>query len=292
MKIGAIIINWNGLEDTLKCISTIRKHVKNNQIEFLIIDNNSHRDGETHGLKQIKKIRLIFNAENIGYTKAVNQGINYWLADTFNPESILLLNNDIVCSNDFIRPLVESIRENPQIGSISPKIYFANKTGTLWFNGGVIDLMAAQIMNAVEERGDSNSAADVDWISGCCNLITVSAIKSVGKFDEKMPMYVEDVDYSIRLKKSGFKTSVHRGSYIHHDVSSALGFNSLHKRHMIVMNTIYLARKHSDIFGTTFLTKYIINQIIFCINYRGLKFISALIYTFHAIVKGMIISKK
>src|SRR3972149_3945798 len=90
MQLSVVIVSYNTKELTLKCIDSVLANSSGLDIEIVVIDNNS-TDGSVQGLRKLRvdKIKTVENSENLGFAKAVNQGIKL-----SSGEHILLLNSD------------------------------------------------------------------------------------------------------------------------------------------------------------------------------------------------------
>src|SRR3989338_4489611 len=92
MKIAVVILNYNGLENTLECLESIKKCERlSHKIEIIVVDNAS-QDGSQEALSNLKDIYLVQNADNLGYSGGNNVGIKKALGR--NAQAILILNND------------------------------------------------------------------------------------------------------------------------------------------------------------------------------------------------------
>src|SRR3990167_562820 len=104
MKVAINILNYNGLENTLECIESIRRLKQENFIiNIMVIDNNSS-DDSVEVLSKIKGINLIRNNKNLGYSGGNNVGIKYALEK--GADLILLLNNDTIVDKSLIKKLI------------------------------------------------------------------------------------------------------------------------------------------------------------------------------------------
>src|SRR3989344_128453 len=147
MKLAIVILNFNGLDDTLTCLDSIRK-LKTDDIflETIVVDNFSS-DGSQEALPKIKDIVIVQNQDNLGYAGGNNVGIKYAL--NRGADAVLILNNDTIVDDKLIINFAVSLKWGDLI---SPKIYFAagyefhksrylqkNKGKVVWFAGGKID---------------------------------------------------------------------------------------------------------------------------------------------------------
>lgn len=181
-KIAVVILNWNGSEDTLECLESLRQIAYSNY-SIIIVDNASSDDS----LERIRKycrgeievkssffkysrrnkpvetieytkeesektelnfrdITLIKNDKNYGFAEGNNIGIRYGL-NNLNLDYILLLNNDTVVDHNFLGELIKISESNPHIGFVSPKTYyydFNNKQNVINFAGGSLNMFKGQ----------------------------------------------------------------------------------------------------------------------------------------------------
>jgi GT2 family glycosyltransferase len=210
-----VVLNWNSANDTIRCITNLKKITYSNY-ELLVIDNGSNDDSVTQIIEAFPEIQLKELPNNLGFTGGCNEGMSEGLRRGF--ESILLLNNDAITAPDFLEKLVHSLNKEQKIGAVQPKILRLSDSTKIWNVGGKLDFLGTS-----ESIRDEKLALKlvrnhkIDWLSGCCLLIKSEAIKSVGLFDDNFFAYHEDVDFSIRLRKKGFKLDINFDSIIYHD---------------------------------------------------------------------------
>ena len=115
-----ILLNWNSLEDTLRCIDSIFKSTYPH-FEIIVVDNGSDVNPEDTLDAAYPGVQVIRNSENRGFTGGNNQGIR--LALEKNADYIWLLNNDTTVSPDTLRELVRAAETFPEAGLLSPVVY-------------------------------------------------------------------------------------------------------------------------------------------------------------------------
>lgn len=122
-SVGIVLLNYNSFKDTIDLVSSLENQTIANQLQIIIVDNNSPNDSYTH-LKPLEKthphVKVIQTGENLGYAKGNNFGLNY-LDIHVNPDYVAILNNDIILPKNCFEKLIEKyeVLENPAI--ISPK---------------------------------------------------------------------------------------------------------------------------------------------------------------------------
>lgn len=136
-----------------------------------------------------RRLILISLKKNSGFTGGNNIGCTYALK-TFNPDYILLLNNDTVVEKRFLNELVEVSERSKDIGIVGPEIRFYDKPNEIQFG---------------ERYEKIKEPSIVGFVSGCAFLIKTDLIKTIGLFDPLFFTYWEEVDYIARSTKIGYK---------------------------------------------------------------------------------------
>lgn len=241
-KIAIITLNYNGKEDTLELLESLKKlTIDNGQLKIIVVDNAS-TDGSVSAIhKQFPQIDIIQAGANLGFSGGFNKGLEYgqiWGADYF-----LLMNNDTLIKDpDLITELVKVADANPKIGLVSPKIYFApgfefykdryspEELGkVIWYAGGKFDWdNIGSIHRGLDEvdKGKYEKVEESKIISGACFLIKKEVLEKQGQLDEKYFLYFEDSDFTKRVLDAGYKIFYTGRVAIYHKVSSSTGIGS------------------------------------------------------------------
>jgi len=220
MRCDIIIPIWNRKELTSRCIDSI---IKNTRFGYRIIavDNASDRPTQEYlfSLKDKPDLNflLIRNEENLGNTKAVNQGMKASDADF-----VCILDNDTVVAKGWLSEMAAIARLHDDIGIVSPS---SRKK----------KVPESSIPEYVTERGVEVAKNRGQWIEvgacvGFCTLVKHKVIDKIGVWDEDFsPGYFDDTEYSWRANKNGFKSVIARGAYVYHAEHSSFRSKNLEK---------------------------------------------------------------
>src|SRR3972149_1301973 len=119
--ISVIIVNWNVAESLKRCLNSVFA-TKYSSLEVIIVDNASS-DKSLKILKNYADLTTIKNSLNLGFPKAVNQGLKIATGDY-----ILLLNPDTQLPKDFFIKAIAFAKSHPDMGIMGPK--FTDPDGT------------------------------------------------------------------------------------------------------------------------------------------------------------------
>jgi GT2 family glycosyltransferase len=250
-KLAIIIINWNSLEltsDTLKAL----QHCSFRDFDVILVDNGS-TDGSRETLQQnFQKIIPLFSPENIGFTGGNNLGMHYALEKGY--PYIMLLNNDVDVTPDFLEPLIARMDADPQMGAIQPLIMFHHNRNLVWNAGGKY-MNWIGVSKTLTSLPETNALSQIDWITGCAFMIKAEVLKKVGLLEEKYFIYHEDVDLSLRIRKAGYSLYLEPHSVIYHIAGMSQktktkgkeGFVSPKVHYLNARNRIWTIRKYTKL---------------------------------------------
>lgn len=225
------ILNWNGAIDSVKAVESLWQQV-GVDYDLVVVDNNSDEPFVQEG------VEIIHNSENLGFSGGHN--ILLQKAIDENYKYILLMNNDAVLRKNTLKTLVETLDSNPKAAAVSPKI--VNQGGEVWFGGGVYSKATSKSRHLLTE--DYISTTKVDFVSGCCLMIRVEALKRIGLLDDTFFLYFEDTDWSVRARHAGYELLYEPSAVAVHNVSSSLGASSPTYMYYNLRNHLLMVRKH------------------------------------------------
>lgn len=257
----AIIVNWNGKEDTKICLASLRKiNTKNFDFHALVVDNGSTNDSVEVITKAFPEVTLLATGKNLGFTGGNNFGIGY--AMRHGADFVWLLNNDTFVDRNVLSVVKEFADES--VGICGSKIYFApgrefhhdrykeeERGKVFWYAGGLVDWanMYASHRGVDEiDHGQYDKKEETPFITGCSMMIRREVIDRVGLLDDKYYLYLEDLDYCLRTKRAGYRLMYVPTSVLWHvnAGSSARPGNPLHE-YYFTRNRLLLGGRYAPI---------------------------------------------
>jgi len=208
MKISISIVTYNSDRVIKDCLNSIFKHIENVQYEIIIVDNGSTDNTVKNIKSNFKNVRIIQN-NNIGFGAAHNKAIKLGRG-----EYHLVINPDIIFTENTIEKLIDFMEGNSDVGLISPKIVFPD--GTIQYlckrlpclfdlcvrrftSGFIQDLFKKRIDYFEMRETGYNKIMNVPYLSGSFMLFRRSILEKIGGFDENFFMYFEDADITHRI---------------------------------------------------------------------------------------------
>ncbi|MDT8717980.1 glycosyltransferase [Clostridium sp. 19966] len=216
MKTSIIILTYNQLAYTKKCLDSIKKYTQETTYEIIIVDNNS-TDGTVEWLKSQKDLITIFNDDNLGFPKGCNLGIENSTGD-----NILLLNNDVIVTPHWLENLLDALYSSDKIGAVGAVSNYCSYYQS-------IPVSYSNDAEMIEFAQKNNLTNKGIWderllLIGFCMLIKKEVVEKVGYLDELFtPGNFEDDDYSLRIRLAGYKLLLCRDVFIHHYGSASFG---------------------------------------------------------------------
>ena len=205
--VSIVIVSYNRMDKTLKCIKSIRRHTKI-PYKLIIIDNASEKSVKNALIKLKSKddsIILIFNDKNLGCGLGRQVGLNY--VDT---EFVAFLDNDMEVTENWLGILLSAIEIDSKIGGICASVFRNEK---LQLNGRKIVDSKLNMWSEVKGK------QECDIIPGGASIFRAEALRKI-EFDPVFTNNFDDLDICMQLKDLGYKLFNCPGVIIHHDPSS------------------------------------------------------------------------
>jgi GT2 family glycosyltransferase len=209
MKTSIIVLTYNKLEFTQQCIESVRTFTSPSSYELIVVDNASS-DGTIAWLRNQADIRLISNAENRGFPAGCNQGIA-----AAGGDNILLLNNDTVVTPNWLDNLVTCLYSSERVGAVGPVTNYASYYQAI--RVGYQTIAEMHSFAKAYNKSDPRRWEERIKLIGFCMLIRRSVIDEIGLLDEQFsPGHFEDDDYSLRIRRAGYRLFLCVDTFIHH----------------------------------------------------------------------------
>lgn len=242
-KITILVINHNSLKHLKKLLRSL-KFIQNYIDEVIIIDNCSN---EKINLNKFNKINLIKNKKNIGFAKAVNQGIKI-----AHNNIILLLNPDTYLENDSVINSIQLIISDKKIAALGGKIKNPNNTKYIRSANSKANFLTAIFEftnlkkifpnNIISKKfwikTNQKIPIEVESICGAYILLRRKINNKLNLFDENYFMYLEDIDFGNKINSLGYKVIYDPNSEITH-----IGGSSNNSKYKTVLKYWYKSRK-------------------------------------------------
>lgn len=247
-RVCIIVLNWNGLADTIECLDSLRQ-VTSPGYQVIVVDNGSAgNDADTLATRYGDYIHLIRNDRNCGFAEGNNIAIRYAL-QRWNPDYVLLLNNDTVVHPAFLDKLVEVAEGDHSIGIAGPKIYFHGRQSVFQSAGARTNLWTGRmklIGFGETDAGQYDRLADVDWVVGCGLLIRSKVIERIGLLYPGYFALYEETEWCLRCRKAGYRVVYVPGSVLWHKGEQATARVSGFRMYYTGRNSLLFMRRNAS----------------------------------------------
>jgi hypothetical protein len=256
-ELSVILVNFNDKAHLGDCLSSLEKGISGLAAEVILVDNNS-QDGSLELVRtSFPRVRLIQNAENIGYAKANNIGIKASRGDF-----ILFLNTDTVVPPEALPSLLTLMRGKPELGAIGPALVHENKRFQVSFGRKVsffAEILQKFILNPYYKKALNHSSKprEVGWLSGACLFAGRPALEDAGLFDENFFLYFEDIDLCVRMREKGWRLVFFPGVKVIHTGAATTSVRRLQTRLENRRSQLYFYRKHNSRLSILLLKFYV-----------------------------------
>lgn len=255
MQLSIIILTWNSKNYITNCISSLITNIDQNvyPYEIFIVDN-----GSTDGTKEIieglfleypKIINLISLEKNYGTTYPRNLALKKATGDF-----IAIVDSDITAHPGFLDPLVSVLNRHPDAGIVVPQLIYGNGRSQISTDNfptiftKIKRYFFLKELEKLKSKNDPHHLHSVDYAISAFWLLKRAVYDKVGNFDENIFYAPEDVDYCLRVWKTGYKILYQPSCVIIHDAQEITrGFNLNRMAFEHLKGLLYYFFKHKYI---------------------------------------------
>jgi GT2 family glycosyltransferase len=235
LKLAAVVLNWNGGADTLAALASL------DGVETICVDNDSTDGSDRSVEERFPAVELLRTGANLGFAGGNNAGI----ARAFErgADWVLLVNNDATAEPGLAGALERAAAQRPDAGLLACTI--------LEPDGATVQYAGASFNARLGYSGRVStvvpgSVRDVGRADGAALAVSREAVERAGMLDESLFMYVEDVDWSLRIRAAGFAVVLVPDARVRHKGSAASGGSaSTTNLYYDTRNTIVVAERHA-----------------------------------------------
>jgi GT2 family glycosyltransferase len=228
--VAAVVVNYNAGHELRLALQSIADECAGRDWEGVVVDNASSDGSGAIAEQFAPAVRLLRNAQNVGFGRGVNQAV----AATTAP-LVLVMNPDCRLVPGALATLQRELAAHPDCAIAGPRILdpdgsvqgsargdpdmLTGMFGRASALRRLLPFLAIARRNVLDEQlsDPSEGSHVVDWVSGACMLVRRDAFDRAHGFDERYFLYWEDADLCRRLRALGYHiryvpgaTAVHR----------------------------------------------------------------------------------
>lgn len=228
-KVFIVILNWNGLEDTLACLESLET-LDHPNFEVIVVDNDSSDGSEETLRKRYPQHVIIQSGANLGFAGGTNVGLRYALGH--GASYAWLLNNDTLVEPDALTELVKRMQEKPSAGLCgSTLVYHSDQSKIQAYGGATYNkwLSTSRHIGQDAPRGQEVDTEEVerqlDYLVGASCLASRALLEEVGLLSEDYFLYYEELDWATRAK-GRYTLAFAPESVVYHKEGGSIGSSS------------------------------------------------------------------
>ena len=246
-RVAAVIIAWNRVDEVVACIESFAC-VQYPNYEIIVVDNASEDATVPTIRERFPRVTLVVNPQNLGYVGGSNVGFRHALAS--GADYVLLLNQDTKMTPTVLSELVRVLESDPRIAIAGAKNVLMENAAYTWGKYGKLTWgpLLVRSKGYYELDVPEPSPQDVDWVIGNGCMMKRAALERIGFYDEDYFHLEEDVDWSTRARKLGYRVVyVDTAAILHKGSSSGDGSKALvfSYAYFLGRNPIVFAQKHA-----------------------------------------------
>lgn len=221
-KILIILVNWNGKQDTLECLSSLQKVTYPN-FTTVVVDNGSGDDSVARIREKFPNTPVFETHKNLGFAGGNNVAIEWGLRKDF--EWFLLLNNDTTVDPNFLQEFINAAKMQPKAKIFGAKIYRYHDPQRIDHLGGIWNPKIGEFESLgfanIDDGTSFETMQPVDYVCGAALLMHKSVPEKIGFLEKDFFLFWEETDFCCRARRAGMEVWTAPKAKIWHKVSSS-----------------------------------------------------------------------
>lgn len=233
-RIAVLVLNWNGADDTLACLQSLRGTTYRNHT-VVVIDNGSDDDSVSRIAASNPDQVLLQTGSNLGFAGGNNVGLRWALHNGF--DVAVLLNNDTTVAANWLDEFVAAARQLPRGSVLGAKIFYADRPDRVWHFGARWDPQRCRFTKLGRDRvsAELEQVEPVDTVIGCCMWLPRPALERVGLLEEAFFLNYEETDWCFRARAAGIALFSVPGVHVWHKISASFD-SQAHNAYFVFRN--------------------------------------------------------
>jgi GT2 family glycosyltransferase len=223
------------------------------RLTTIVVDNGS-TDGTSDAVRTAHpEAALVRSEQNTGATGGNNLGIAEALR--LGADYVLLLNNDTILDPGMVEAMVAEAEARPDAGALCPLIYYHEPPDRIWYAGASFDPGKGYYrrMTGYGERDTgkhSSEVREVGALSTTAVLVPRSVLEEVGPLDDSLFVHIEDLEWSVRIRRAGYRIYCVPRARMWHKISAGSGGeHSPTIAYYATRNTLAVSERHAPLSG-------------------------------------------
>jgi N-acetylglucosaminyl-diphospho-decaprenol L-rhamnosyltransferase len=250
LDLSVVIVNWNTRGLLSDCLQSVQATAGDIVSEVIVVDNGSSDGSQAMLAERFPDVRLLQNAENVGFARACNQGVN-----ASSGQYALLLNSDAVLTDTAAQSMVALANQQLHAGVVGAQLRNPDGTFQASYTPFPTLLQELLILSGIgrivygrwyPSRGPEEDSGPqrVDYVEGACLLVRREAFDKVGGLDEQYFMYAEEVDLCYEMNRHGWEVWYHPDAKVIHIAGASSRNRQAAREEDLYRSRLRFFRKH------------------------------------------------
>jgi GT2 family glycosyltransferase len=219
--VSVIIPNYNGLRLLQVCLGALEaQSYPASCTEILLVDDASTDGSVGYVREHYPRVQVVVLERNRGLAAACNTG-----AAVARGDLLVMLNNDTEAEPGWLAALAAAATQHPRAGAVARKMLLYDRRDTLHNAGDAMGADGIPRNRGVWQRDEGQYDREIEVFGGCGGGVAYrrEAWQAAGGFDERLFMYLEDVDLAWRLRLLGWGAVFAPEARLYHHLSATGG---------------------------------------------------------------------
>lgn len=250
-SVAILILNYNGRHHLEAFLPSVLAASYANKTVW-VVDNKSTDDSCTWLRQHYPEVHLLEVPSNRGFVGGYNFGFEH-----VHDDYVLLLNNDVRVTPNFIEPVISMMEADPGLAAVQSRLRNVQNPQAFDYAGaagGYIDALGypfcrGRLLETVElDEGQYNDDHyRLFWATGGCMFIRSSLYKQLQGMYSYLFMQNEDIDLCWRLQLHGYRIGYCADSIVYHVGGGSISWETPQKIFLTFKNNLVVITRNMPV---------------------------------------------
>jgi GT2 family glycosyltransferase len=219
IDVAVIVVAYNACGDLNACLTSVFRSPDPGIVKHVIVVDNASTDGSAELVRsRFPQATLLVCDTNRGFAGGNNAGWEFVRQRLPRVRYVVLLNQDALVAEDWLPPTIECLERHPQAAAVQSKLLLYPETSRINSLGNRSHYLGFGYVTRFGELDSPSPAGpvEIDFASGAAVVLRRSLLEDVGLFDDRLFMYLEDMDLCWKLRQLGYAVYLVPDSVVFH----------------------------------------------------------------------------
>lgn len=200
-KVGAVVVHYHRESEVAALVHDLVVHQGLFPEHVVVVNNGSSGQRLAAEFARVGVSPTVSHQRNIGYAAGMNEGVRLLPSHI---DALVFLTHEVKLDHLCVEHLIDVLDSDHRIGLVGPMLL--TPEGRVWSAGGELSpvrRLPKHRLQGASPTAAPNGLSECAWLDGAVTAMRRTTWNELGGLDERYFLYLEDVDFGMRVRRCG-----------------------------------------------------------------------------------------